>query len=472
MAEKRNYTKKPVSNIPIPANEFGKLPPQAPELEEAILGAVMIEKDAIELIDLQPLDFYKVAHQKLFQAILNLKNRHNPIDMYTVTEELRRTGEIDDVGGPYYITLLTAKVNSAAHLQYHSIIVKQKSISRQLIEMSSTAQTMAFDDKVDVVDIIHFVEKSFTEITTGSIESDSSTMNDALNETLDYISEIQRKANAGIVNAIPTGLRGLNKAMYGGWQAPDLVIIGGRPGMGKTQFAVSFAKEAGSTDNDCLFVSIEMTKIQLLLRMITEDDGIDFDSLKTGRLTTQEWALIESRVSDLIHLKINIADDDKIKNLSNIKSLARKLHRQGKLKMMVIDYLQLIETNMKFQTRDLEVGYITRQLKSLAKELNIPILLLAQLSRPPKGMKVTTPKLDDLRESGNIEQDADIVIFPHRPSYYDPAIEDSKGVSWKNRGKLVLGKYRDGATCEILFEHNERFKKIWDYGYTNADKPF
>jgi len=472
MAEKRNYTKKPVSNIPIPANEFGKLPPQAPELEEAILGAVMIEKDAIELIDLQPLDFYKVAHQKLFQAILNLKNRHNPIDMYTVTEELRRTGEIDDVGGPYYITLLTAKVNSAAHLQYHSIIVKQKSISRQLIEMSSTAQTMAFDDKVDVVDIIDFVEKSFTEITTGSIESDSSTMNDALNETLDYISEIQRKANAGIVNAIPTGLRGLNKAMYGGWQAPDLVIIGGRPGMGKTQFAVSFAKEAGSTDNDCLFVSIEMTKIQLLLRMITEDDGIDFDSLKTGRLTTQEWALIESRVSDLIHLKINIADDDKIKNLSNIKSLARKLHRQGKLKMMVIDYLQLIETNMKFQTRDLEVGYITRQLKSLAKELNIPILLLAQLSRPPKGMKVTTPKLDDLRESGNIEQDADIVIFPHRPSYYDPAIEDSKGVSWKNRGKLVLGKYRDGATCEILFEHNERFKKIWDYGYTNADKPF
>lgn len=470
--QKNTKNRSTTNNSPISPNEFGKIPPQAPELEECVLGALMVEPDSIETIDLVSLDFYKKAHQHIFEAILRLKNSQNPIDMHTVTAELRKLGTIDDVGGPYYISVLTAKVSSAAHLQYHAMIIKQKSIARQLIDQSTDVLAMAFDDSVDVVDIIDFVEKSFTEITTGSIESDSSSMTDALNETLDYISEIQRKANAGIVNAIPTGLRGLNKAMYGGWQAPDLVIIGGRPGMGKTQFAVSFAKEAGSTDNDCLFVSIEMTKIQLLLRMITEDDGIDFDSLKTGRLTTQEWALIESRVSDLIHLKINIADDDKIKNLSNIKSLARKLHRQGKLKMMVIDYLQLIETNMKFQTRDLEVGYITRQLKSLAKELNIPILLLAQLSRPPKGMKVMTPKLDDLRESGNIEQDADIVIFPHRPSYYDPAIEDSRGVSWKNRGKLVLGKYRDGATCEILFEHNERFKKIWDYVYTNADKPF
>lgn len=470
MAEKRNYTKKTASN-PIQANEFGKLPPQAPELEEAVLGAVMVEKDAIELIDLQPNDFYKVAHQKIFQAIMNLKNRQNPIDMHTVTEELRRTGEIDDIGGPYYITLLTANLSSAAHLVYHSTIVKQKSISRQVIEMGSTAQTMAFDDKVDIDDVLEYVEKSFTEINNGSCSADSSNMEDSLQETLAYITELHRKASLGISTAIPTELKSANKGLYGGWQAPDLIILGARPGMGKTQLAVSFAKSAGSTDNDCLFVSIEMTKVQLLLRMLTEDDGIDFDRLKTGKLTNAEWNLVESRIPRLMNLKMNIADDSRIKYLNNIKSLARKLHRQGKLKLMIIDYLQLIRTKLQFQTRDIEVGYITGELKSLAKELNIPIILLSQLSRPPKGMKATTPKLEDLRESGNIEQDADIVAFVHRPSYYEPDIVDSRDVPWKNRGKLIFSKYRDGAPFEVIFQHNERFKKIWDYGLP-GDMPF
>lgn len=473
MAEKRNYINKKMTNIPIHANEYGKLPPQAPELEESVLGAIMVEKDSIELIDLEPRDFYKVVHQKIFQAILNLKNRQNPIDMHTVTEELRRTGDIDEIGGPYYITLLTAKVSSAAHLVYHSIIIKQKSISRQVIEMSSTSQTMAFDDKVDIDEVLEYVEKSLTEINNGNCASDSSNMEESLNETLAYISELQRKANLGISTAIPTELKQANKGLYGGWQAPDLIVLGARPGMGKTQLATSFAKTAGSTDNDCLFVSIEMTKIQLLLRMLTEDDGIDFDRLKTGKLTAEEWSFLESRIPELINLKINIADDSKIKYLNNIKSLARKLHRQGKLKMMIIDYLQLIRTKLQFQNRDIEIGYITGELKSLAKELNIPIILLSQLNRPKQGEKVTTPKLTDLRESGNIEQDADIVAFVHRPSYYDPNIEDSRGVPWKNRGKLIFAKYRDGAPFEIIFQHNERFKKIWDYDqYGNSDRPF
>lgn len=467
--KKQVYTKR---NLPIAANELGKMPPQAPELEECILGALMVEPDSIETIDLVPLDFYKVAHQYIFQAISRLKDQRNPIDMHTVTTELRKMGLIEEVGGPYYITVLTSKVNSAAHLQYHALIVKQKSIARQLIKQSTEVLSMAYNDELDVVDIMEFIEKSFTEITTGSIESESSDMYDSLNETLEYITEIQRKANAGISNAIPTGLNNLNKSLNGGWQAPDLIIIGGRPSMGKTQFAVHFAKNAGLTDNDCLFISIEMTKIQLLIRMITENDGIDFYKLKTGQLSSEEWTLIESRVAELVNLKINIADDDKIKNLSNIKSIARKQHRKGKLKLLMIDYLQLIETNMKFQTRDIEVGYITRQLKSLAKELNIPIILLAQLSRPQKGMKVTTPKLEDLRESGNIEQDADIVIFPHRPSYYEPNICDQFNVPWENRGVLVIGKYREGEkNAKVLFEHDDRFKKIWDYGH-KVDKPF
>ncbi len=460
-------------NPPIPANELGKLPPQAPELEEMILGAVMIEKDAIETIDLVPSDFYKVSHQKIFQAVMNLKDRHNPIDMFTVTDELRKMNAIDDIGGPYFITQLVSKLSSAAHLQYHALIVKQKSVARQLIEQSSIVLSMAFNESTDVQDIFEYIETSFTEISTGSVEADSCDMEESISQMLEHISLIQKNAMNHISTAIPTGIHELDKRLNGGWNAPDLVIMGGRPSMGKTQFAVHFAKHAGLTDNDCLFISIEMTKIQLLIRMITEDEGIPFYKIKTGQLNPEEWNLINIRIAEMLKLKINIADDHKIRYLGNIKSLARKQKRKGQLKMMIIDYLGLIRTNQKFQNRDLEIGYITSELKNLAKELNIPIILLAQLSRPQKGMKVERPKLEDLRESGNIEQDADIVIFPHRPSYYDATAQDSDGFSWKNRGVLFLSKHREGEKdAKVYFNHDDNFKKIWDSGQLLEDNPF
>ena len=457
---------------PVPANELGKLPPQATELEALVLGAVMLEKEAIETIELSPLDFYSVKHQIIYQAVTNLKDRHNPIDMFTVTEELRRMGKIDDVGGPYTISLLASSLSSAAHLQYHALIVKQKSVARQLIQQSSEVLNMAYNESTDVQDILEYIETSFTEISSGSIEADSCDMEESIKETLDHIALIQSNALNKISTAIPTGLHELDKRLNGGWNAPDLVIMGGRPSMGKTQFAVHFAKYAGMSDNDCLFISIEMTKIQLLIRMITEDEGIDFYKIKTGQLNNDEWNLINRRVNEMLKLKINIADDHKIRYLGNIKSLARKLKRKDQLKMMIIDYLGLIRTNQKFQNRDLEIGYITSELKNLAKELNVPIILLAQLSRPQKGMRVERPKLEDLRESGNIEQDADIVIFPHRPSYYDATAVDDGGFSWKERGVLYLSKHREGEKdAKVFFNHDERFKKIWDNGQF-FDKPF
>lgn len=459
--KKSTYTRR---NEPIQANEYGKLPPQATELEEMVLGAVMIESEAIERIELVPEDFYKHAHQKIYSAVLRLKNSHSPVDMFTVTEELKRSGEIDDIGGPYFITVLTAKVSSAAHIEYHADIIKQKSIGRRLIQMASEIQTMAYDDGVDVADVIDFAEQKFSEISVQNAVSDYSSMHESIKETVDFMIDRQIKQERGESVGIPTGLNSLDRSLNGGWSAPDLIVIGGRPSMGKTQFAVSFAKASGASGNDTLVLSLEMTKIQLVMRMINEQDGISFYNMKNGRLSREEWELINKKIAELEKLNINIADSINVRYLNNIKSLARKLHRQGKLKIMIIDYLGYIRTNMKFGMRVQEVGYITSELKSLAKELNIPIILLSQLSRPIKGQQVTKPELSDLRESGDIEQDADIVIFPHRPSYYNEDAVDERGFSWNNRGVLYMGKNREGMKNEkILFQHDDRFKKIWDY---------
>jgi len=464
-----NNRKKRTSSSPSPvsANEFGKLPPQATELEELILGAVMLEKEAIERIELVPDDFYRVAHQKIYSAVLRLKNSHNPVDMFTVTDELRKSGEIDEVGGPYFISILTSKVSSAAHIEFHAQIVKQKSIARNLIHMASEIQSMAYDDKVDVSDVIEYTEQAFSDISTFSQDSDYSDMPESIQETIEYLQEQQRKREAGENVGIPTGLDALDRSLNGGWSAPDLIIIGGRPSMGKTQFAVSFAKAAGASGNDTPFLSLEMTKKQLIMRMINEQDGISFYNMKNGQLSKEEWSLIENKIAELERLNIKIADSVKSRYLHNIKSNARKLHRQGKLKLMIIDYLQYIKTNLKFGTRDLEIGFITSELKALGKELNIPIILLAQLNRPPKGQHIQKPELSDLRESGNIEQDADIVIFPHRPSYYEENAIDDQNRSWTNRGILYMGKNREGMKNEkVLFQHDDRFKKIWDDGIT------
>ena len=457
---KRNWENK--QPLPVQSSEFGKLPPQALELEESVLGALILESKAFGRIGLKASDFYKPAHQTIFKAIVSLQDRNNPVDMLTVTEELRRNGTIDEVGGPYYITLLASKISSAAHLEYHSLVLKSKAMARNLIYMASTIQQMAYDDTVDVQDAIEYTERTFTEISSDTFEADASNMEDSIVDTGEYIADIQRKRMSGEPTGIPTGLKRLDDALNGGWQAPDLIILGGRPSMGKTQFAVHFAKNATLSGNETLFISIEMTKIQLLIRMLTEDDGISFYNLKTGQLSNEEWSLIDRKFAELQKLNLFIADSPNIRNLSAIKSLARSRHRKGNLKLLVIDYLQLIRTNQKFGTRDLEVGYITSELKTLAKELNIPIILLAQLSRPPKGTKIQLPQLSDLRESGNIEQDADVVIFPHRTVYYDPKAEDDTGKSLKNKGGLIIAKHREGVKDEtIMFYHDDRFKKIW-----------
>jgi len=468
MATKRKniaskYNSKEIIEKPVLIPDTGKVPPHSKELEEAVLAAIMIEKGAIDRVNLRSDDFYHPQNQIIFTIIERLRDEKKPIDLLTVVEELNKASSLDKAGGAVYIAEISGKVASAAHVEHHAAIIKQKAVARKIIAHSYGVIERAFDDSEDVKDVIEHMEKGFTQIRSGSETAHYINAQAAIKRTLNYLVDIQDKKQKGETVAIPTGLNNLDIAFNGGWTAPDLVIIGGRPSMGKTQFALHFAKTAASHKKHCLFISIEMTVEQLIMRILTEDERIHLHDMKSGQLDKEQWKAIDEKTVDIMNSTLYIADHPNIRNLTEIKANARKLHREGQLDMLIIDYLQLIKTNMQFGTRDLEIGYITGELKNLAKELSIPVILLAQLNRPPKGMRVQLPVLSDLRESGNIEQDADKVIFPHRPSYYDPNEVDKYGRSWKNRGVLIIGKDREGVKDNVIhFSHDDRFKKIWD----------
>lgn len=443
--------------------DTGKTPPQAQELEEAVLAALMTEPKAIDRINLRSDDFYNQKHQVIFTAITRIREKREPVDLLTVMDELKATGTLEEAGGVAYLAEVSDKIASASHIEHHAAIIKQKALARRIIAQSYNVIQRAYDETEDVQDVMEYLESSFTELRTGSTASHYIDAKTAIKRTLNYLIEIQERRERGETIAIPTGLNALDRAFNGGWTAPDLVIIGGRPSMGKTQFALHFARTAAAHNKHCLFISIEMTVEQLIMRILTEDERLHLYDMKKGQLNTEHWKAIDEKTRELENSTLYIADDHNIRNLTEIKANARKLHREGQLDMLVIDYLQLIKTNMQFGTRDLEIGYITGELKNLAKELNIPVILLAQLSRPPKGARVQLPVLSDLRESGNIEQDADKVIFPHRPSYYDPNARDKRGNSWENRGVLIIGKDREGIKDQVIyFKTDDRFKKIFD----------
>ena len=440
--------------------DTGVLPPQALEIEENIIGALLIDSKAYELIaDMIFVDcFYSRPHQLIYTAISQLGENNYPIDMSTVTEQLRKNGTLEEVGGMYKIALLTGSISSSAHIQFHVQIVYQKYISRQLIRFSADVQQMAYSDTEDLADILDKAEDSFTRITSSINTSSGLEITEALNETIKQYAETQKNRNNGIITHVRTPLQSLNENIIG-WQAPDLYILGGRPAMGKTQLAVLFAEKAAQNGR-VLFFSLEMSIKQLVTRLITKQEGINYSDTKEGTLTQEAWNLIDHRKKEIQQYDLKIIDD--AYTLASIKSISRTEKRRQPIDFIVIDYLQLIQTNMKFGTRDIEVGYITRNLKMLCKELNVPILLLAQLSRPPKGAKVSRPQLQDLRESGNIEQDADMVMFVHRPAYYGEEFTEM-GDSTENMGEIIISKFREGKTGTVYFSHDKSFKSIFDY---------
>ncbi len=441
--------------------QYGKLPPQALEVEEAVLGALMLERDAYvtvaDIIDTS--SFYKEEHQKVFEAIKNLSANEKPVDLLMVTQELKDKGQLEEVGGPGYITQLTRRVASAAHIEFHSRIIAQKFIQRELIRVSSEIQGKSYDDTIDVDDLIDFSESSLFKVAERNIKKETVPIKPVLNQAVLQIEKARNQKDG--LSGSPSGFTSIDR-ITSGWQRTDLVIIAARPSMGKTAFVLSMARNMAVDHNRSVAVfSLEMSSIQLVNRLISAETELGSDKIKTGRLENYEWEHLNRKISSLEKSPIFI-DDTPALSIFEFRAKCRRLKMQHDIQVVIVDYLQLMTSGLEGRgSREQEVSTISRSLKAIAKELDIPILALSQLNRSVESREGKRPQLSDLRESGAIEQDADIVMFIHRPEYYG-ITEDESGNSLMGVAEIIIAKHRNGATGDVHLAFKKELAKFSD----------
>jgi len=445
------------------ALDYGRIPPQALDIEEAVLGAIMLEKDAIiAVMDIiRPESFYKDAHQKIFKVVLDLSQNLQPIDILTVTEELRKRDELDLIGGPFYITQLASRVSSAAHIEYHARIIAQKHIQRELIRVSTEIQGRAYDDSIDVNDLIDFSESELFKVAEGNIKKETTKINVIIQEAISQIEEAGRREDG--LSGVPSGYTKLDR-VTSGWQRSDLVIIAARPSMGKTAFVLSMTRNMAVEHNmGVALFSLEMASVQLVNRLIVSETELSSDKIRNGRLEPFEWEQLEYKIKKLVDAPIYIDDTPAI-SVFELRAKCRRLMSQQKVDIIIIDYLQLMTGPPETKgNREQEVSMISRSLKGIAKELNVPIIALSQLNRSVEMRSGTKrPQLSDLRESGAIEQDADMVLFIHRPEKYG-FIEDEEGNSLRGMAEIILAKHRNGALADIKLRFRDELARFEDY---------
>ncbi len=441
--------------------EMGKIPPQALEMESAVLGAVMLEKQAVNSVIeiLKPESFYKDIHQKIYASIQDLFARSEPIDILTVTQNLKKSGELELVGGAYYISQLTDRVASTANVETHARIIAQKFIQRELIRISNEIIKDAFEESTDVFELLDKAEDGLFKVAEGNIKKSYSKMSGVVKEALDGI-EAARKNTDG-VSGIPSGFTKLDR-VTGGWQRSDMIVLAARPGMGKTAFVLSMARNMAVDYKVPVAVfSLEMSAVQLVNRLISGEAEIEGDKLKRGTLDDQEYQKMHERVTRLSEAPLFI-DDTPGLSVFDLRAKCRRLKAQHGIDMIIIDYLQLMTAGgmNKGGNREQEISTISRSIKGLAKELNVPIIALSQLSRSVEtrgGDK--KPMLSDLRESGAIEQDADIVSFIYRPEYYG-LTEDDEGNSLTGVGEIIIAKHRNGGLDTIQLRFKGQYAKF------------
>jgi len=462
MANKTNSSKKSTGLDKLNL-EYGRIPPQAVDLEEAVLGAIMIERDAvIAVLDiLRPESFYKEVHQKIYRTIVDISMNEEPIDILTVTEELKKRGELDEVGGPAYITKLTGRVASAAHLEFHARIVAQKYIQRELIRVSSEIQTKAYDESQDVDELLDFSEQQLFDIAEGNIKKETAKINTLIKEAIHQIEEASKREDS--LSGVPSGYTKLDR-MTSGWQKSDLVIIAARPSMGKTAFVLSMTRNiAVEHHRPVAFFSLEMSSIQLVNRLIVAETQLPSDRIRNGRLERWEWEQLDYKIKSLVEAPIYIDDTPAI-SVFELRAKCRRLKNLYNVELIIIDYLQLMSGPPEVRgNREQEVSTISRTLKGIAKELDVPIIALSQLNRSVElrsGSK--RPQLSDLRESGAIEQDADLVLFIHRPEKYGMD-QDDEGNSLKGLAEIIVAKHRNGAIGDVVLRFQDEFAKFSDF---------
>ena len=450
--------------------ETGRLQPQARELEEAVLGALMLEKDAYSIISeiLSPECFYDKTHELIFTAIQDLAIQQKPIDILTVVDQLRKSGTLEAVGGTSYIAQVSQKVVSSAHIDYHARIIAQKYLARELISFSSEVASKAFDETNDVDDLMQEAEGKLFEISQRNVKKDVVHINPIINEAFNLMREAAKRTDG--LSGLPSGFNDLDK-ITSGWQNSDLIIIAARPGMGKTAFVLSMAKNMAVNFNIPIAVfSLEMSNVQLVNRLIVNVAELSGEKIKTGQLAEYEWHQLDSKVSKLYDSPIYV-DDTPSLSVFELRTKARRLVKEHRVKCVIVDYLQLMNASgMSFGSREQEVSIISRSLKGLAKELSIPVIALSQLNRSldmrtsqsrtnREGFDAKRPQLSDLRESGAIEQDADIVCFIHRPEYYK-IYQDEQGNDLSGKAEIIIAKHRNGSTGDLVLEFKKEFARF------------
>lgn len=459
-------------NTPVISLEKGKIPPQALDLEDVVLGAMMIDKRGVdEVIDiLHPEVFYKKEHQQIFEAIHNLFKEGLPIDLLTVSARLKKEKTLDAIGGDFYLIQLTQKVSSSAHIEFHARIIIQKYIQRSLIKISNEIIEESYDETTDVFDLLDTAESKLYEITQGNIKKSTISAQDLVIEAKKKIEEIANKEG---MSGVPSGFTKLDQ-LTSGWQPSDLIIIAARPGMGKTAFSLSMARNIAVQHNiPVAFFSLEMSSLQLITRLISSETSLSSEKLRTGNLEKHEWEQLNVKVKALEKAPLFI-DDTPSLSIFDLRAKARRLASQHKIKLLVVDYLQLMTAggNKGGGNREQEISTISRNLKALAKELNIPVIALSQLSRAVETRGGTKrPLLSDLRESGAIEQDADIVSFIYRPEYYKiDEWDDDEHSPTEGQGEFIVAKHRNGGLDEIRLKfvgHLGKFEDLDDFGFSN-----
>ena len=427
----------------------GVVPPQAVELEETVLGALMLEKDSIIAVQeyITADAFYTEEHRLIYKAIESLSAELKPIDLYTVTERLKARKELKKVGGAAYLAQLTQKVGSAANIEFHAKIIAQKYVQRELIRSATEIQRRSYDEDQDVTDLIGFAESEIFKVAEGHVKRSVQNAKDILAKALAQIEQASKNTSA--FNGVPSGFMAIDRVTLG-WQPSDLIIIAARPSMGKTAFVLSMARNmAIDHEAPVAFFSLEMSAVQLMMRLIVAETGLNGTDIKSGRLTPEQWRHLESATKPLGTAPLYI-DDTPALSVFEFRSKARRLKIHHDIKIIVIDYLQLMTGNQDSKgNREQEVAFISRTLKAIAKELDIPIIALSQLNRSTEtrgGSK--RPQLSDLRESGAIEQDADIVAFIHRPEYYG-INTDENGMPTAGMAEIIIAKHRNGAVTDV-----------------------
>ena len=466
MPEKKSNSAKSTRRRPAAPidTSFGHLQPQALDIEKVVLGALMIDSDAFTVVSemIRPETFYDPRHQKIYGAIQALNLHEKPVDIMTVAEELKRSGELEEVGGPAYIVELSSHVASSAHIEYHGRILAQKFLARQLIQFASMIETEAFDETIDVDELMQRAEGSLFELSQKNMAQEYTQIDSIVKQAHELLLKAAQNQESGGLTGISTGFTQLDK-ITAGWQPSDLVIIAGRPAMGKTSFALSLAKNIAIDSRvPVAFFSLEMNNVQLVNRLLSNVCSISGSKILSGQLDPSDWERFDNNIRKMEGAPIYV-DDTPGLSVFELRTKARRLVREHGIKVLMVDYLQLMNANgMRFSSRQEEVSTISRSLKGLAKELNIPVLALSQLNRTVEqrdGIEGKRPQLSDLRESGAIEQDADLVLFVHRPEYYR-IFQDEKGNDLHGKAQIIIAKHRKGATDDVLLSFRGEYTRF------------